>query len=106
LTAFSEPTPENPASKLFSGGARHAYVLLLPLVDGTVWSLGLKEADRVERMALRVHDGASLLRETDWSEALPQCPDATTVLTLCRSTEDAPVRSSLTMSCTRPRRCE
>lgn len=106
LTAFADPDPEEPASELYSGGERHAYVLLLPLTEGAVWSLGLRQAGRVERMALRVHDGASLLRETDWSEPIPQCPGATTVLTLCRTAEGAPVRSSLTMSCSRPQRCE
>jgi len=106
LTAHAEPAPETPHSQLFSGGERHAYVLLLPLAENALWSLGLRDAERIERMALRVHDGASLVRESDWSQPVPQCPGATTVLALCHTSRDAPVRTTLTMSCGRPQRCE
>jgi len=106
LRAESASGTERHPSRLFSPGARQAYALLLPMEDGASWSIGLSAPERVTRMALRVHAGASLLRESDWSRPVPSCPGATTVLSLCRPGADAPIRTSLVMSCERPRRCE
>jgi len=106
LTAAAAPAPERNPSRLVSAtGRRQAYVLLLPIEDDTVWSVGLEEAGRVARMRLRVQAGSVLLRETDWTQPIPQCPEATTVLSLCGAGGETPARTALSMTCGQPSDC-
>jgi len=106
VTAQAAPSPQRRASRLYApSGRRQGAVLLLPLEEDTVWQVGLKQAGRVTRMRLRVQSGARLLRETDWTQAIPQCPSATAVLSVCAGGGDGPAQTAMAMTCGQPQDC-